>query len=89
MPPPTLRYRPTPTRNPANHPQQNVTREKGKLRLGQSECSHIIRPLALNTTKMAQDVVSGQGFRVKTYQLNVSPLAATDAGKSGSSSRSA
>jgi hypothetical protein len=35
--------------------------EKGELRLQQSECSHIIRPLALNVLRMAQYLVSGQG----------------------------
>ena len=35
-----------------------------KIRAGQSECLHIIRPLALNRFRMAQDAVSGQGFRL-------------------------
>jgi len=36
--------------------------EKGKLRVGQSECLPFIRPLALDAPRMAQDLVTGQEF---------------------------
>jgi hypothetical protein len=39
-----------------------VSDEKSKLRLSRSGCSHMIRPLALNVFRMAQDVADRQDF---------------------------
>jgi len=33
-----------------------------KIPLGRQECSHMVRPAALDAFRMAQDVMSGQGF---------------------------
>jgi hypothetical protein len=49
----------------------------------------MVRPPALDVLRMAQDVVEGQVFRGEPYQLNVSLIAAADADKRGSASRSA
>jgi hypothetical protein len=38
-------------------PVSLLSDEKAKLRVGQSECSHNIRTLALDASTMAQDVV--------------------------------